>query len=700
MPQDDKPPGDGHPPRAQSIYRQIARTKDPRWGGRPVNGRLPFFIKPTHNNFMAISTFSPGADGKVYRRKSRYAACHVLMVDDVGTKVPEHKLALDPSYLLETSPENFQAGYLLIEPVADRDRVERVLNTMVVQGLAVEGKDPGMKGVTRYGRLPVGRNTKAKYIERLGAPFVQRLRTWDPERRYRLEDLIEAYALDLDAVRGAPSVDPGDDRILQALEARGLVKAPLEGKPGAWDITCPWADEHTDRADSGTAYFQAGHNGYTAPGFKCHHGHCESRTIRDLLAFLKPPQEEHGKAGNIIPIRPVDALPLPLARTFIDVRFQHADGRTLHHHAGEFLAWDGRAYHVLEDGTVRADLYRFMERIRIRTEEGLQHHLPTAKRINDLADALRAEAHLQARLYAVPCWLSESVSYPARELIALGNGLLHLPSGALLSHTPALLNTTGTAIEYDPNAGQPSQWLAFLRELWADDEQAIETLQDFFGYALTSDTRQQKIFLIVGPKRSGKGTIARILTALLGAVNVAGPTLASLGTNFGLQPLIGKSLAIISDARLGGRADVHVVVERLLAISGEDAITIDRKYHHQWTGYLPTRFLLLTNELPKLTDASGALASRFIILTLTKSFYGHEDHGLTERLKGDLPGILNWAIAGWRRLQARGHFVQPSSSKQAVRTLEDLASPINAFIRERCVAGPGQTVPVDDLFKE
>ncbi|MCZ6737546.1 MAG: hypothetical protein O7B77_06175, partial [Actinobacteria bacterium] len=51
-----------------------------------------------------------------------------------------------------------------------------------------------------------------------------------------------------------------------------------------------------------------------------------------------------------------------------------------------------------------------------------------------------------------------------------------------------------------------------------------------FGYALTQDTRQQKLFLIVGPKRSGKGTIARVLTAMVGADNVCNPTLASLST--------------------------------------------------------------------------------------------------------------------------------------------------------------------------
>jgi putative DNA primase/helicase len=151
---------------------------------------------------------------------------------------------------------------------------------------------------------------------------------------------------------------------------------------------------------------------------------------------------------------------------------------------------------------------------------------------------------------------------------------------------------------------------------------------------------------LVGPKRSGKGTIGRVLTRLIGKHNCVAPTLAGLGTNFGLAPLIGKRLAIISDARLSGRADQHAIAERLLSITGEDALTIDRKYGSAWTGQLGSRFMILSNELPRLTGVSGALAGRFIMLSLTESFYGREDPGLTDNLLTALPGILNWAIAG------------------------------------------------------
>src|SRR6185295_5579784 len=111
------------------------------------------------------------------------------------------------------------------------------------------------------------------------------------------------------------------------------------------------------------------------------------------------------------------------------------------------------------------------------------------------------------------------------------------------------------------------------------------------------------------------------------------------------------------------------ISERLLSVSGEDSLTIDRKFRKAWTGRLTTRFMLLTNELPRLIDASGALAGRFIVLNLQKSFYGWEDPGLTDRLLTELPGILRWALDGYRWLTQRGYFRQPDSAREAIEAL-------------------------------
>src|SRR5262249_39962955 len=153
------------------------------------------------------------------------------------------------------------------------------------------------------------------------------------------------------------------------------------------------------------------------------------------------------------------------------------------------------------------------------------------------------------------------------------NALVNLPAVASgtepLSCAPTLdfFSLSSLDYDFDLNAPTPQKWLDFLKQLWPDDPQSIETLQEFFGYFLTCDTSLQKILMLVGPKRGGKGTIARVLHALVGPRNVAGPTLASLATNFGLWPLLDKTVAIVSDARLSHRTDAAVLTERLLSIS-------------------------------------------------------------------------------------------------------------------------------------
>jgi putative DNA primase/helicase len=200
------------------------------------------------------------------------------------------------------------------------------------------------------------------------------------------------------------------------------------------------------------------------------------------------------------------------------------------------------------------------------------------------------------------------------------------------------------------------------------------------------------MLVLIGPPRSGKGTISRVLEHLVGKANVVGPSLNSLGGQFGLQPLLGKSLAIIPDARLSGKENPDLLTERLLAITGEDVQTVPRKFLEPVTTRLPTRLMLVSNELPKLPDASKAIVA-------PQSWLDREDYNLIDRLLRELPGILHWAIAGLERLRQRGRFLQPASAKDLLDNLQGLASPVASFVEERCDKGPDHYVMCDQLFK-
>jgi putative DNA primase/helicase len=430
--------------------------------------------------------------------------------------------------------------------------------------------------------------------------------------------------------------------------------------------------------------------------------------FRALLASAVEPEK---------PLTPNEAAddPHKLARLFIDERCQHADGRTLRFYREEWNRWEGSAYRVVPEKELRAELTASvkaeMDRVNLIAQKLTEKDkkLPTVRKVTgrmiaDVAHALASLTVLPSRVEA-PAWIGADGPFAASEILACRNGLIHLPSLVAGKYhfappTPRFFSPNCLDFDFNLQAPPPAGWLAFLAELWPDDPQSIGTLQDWIGYLLTADTRQQKIMMVVGPMRSGKGTIARIIRALIGVDNIAGPTLFSLGTTFGLWPLLGKTVAMIQDARLSGRPDAVAIVERLLSISGEDALTIDRKFLPPVTAKLLSRLMLFSNELPKLNDASGALPGRMILLRLTKSWYGKEDTALTDRLLAELPGILHWAIAGWHRLRERGHFVQPDAGKEMIGELADLASPVGEFVRECCIVAPGSQIDRSALFDQ
>jgi putative DNA primase/helicase len=382
--------------------------------------------------------------------------------------------------------------------------------------------------------------------------------------------------------------------------------------------------------------------------------------------------------------------PVPTVQAIIRSQYTVGTHRTLHFWQGEFHTWTGSHYTVLPIQDVREILYRVGSA-----------NSSTVKRqqVDNAIDALRAYANLSNTIVS-PSWIAAEKNDPQpRSLIPMMNGILIVETGTLLPKTPRLFSSYSLPFDYDPEAPSPADWLEFLNQLWGEDTESIELVQEWFGYCLTQRTEQQKALLFVGPRRGGKGTVGRVLTALLGKENVVSPRLASFGKEFGLESLIGKQLALVSDARLGPKADLDAVAENILRVTGEDQISIPRKYLPDFTATLPTRIMVFTNEPPRFTDGSGALPSRFIVLQSEVSFLGREDHTLTQRLLKELPGIFNWSLRGLHRLSGRGYFRQPATANELVEQIELLAAPVKAFLAERCeTSDPAAEVPVVELF--
>lgn len=520
-----------------------------------------------------------------------------------------------------------------------------------------------------------------------------------PERLKRYaKTVLENQVL---ALRGTPKAEAHDKLISSATIVGGLAAKGHVDKALAFEELVAAAVHAGRPADEARRTAADGLDVYgpTMPWES-------TQTYDDYLRWLgadEPKESDRRRSAEPAVELPVLLLYRPdvVARLFV-----HSFGRVVYWR-GQFHLYQEGAYHPLSRESIDALLARMVEergywaRIAKTKEERAEAitlpdwpDVPVIKRavVASVRDCSEIRLQLMKDLVPehqeAPCWLDgleapELGSPPPREVLCCGNTLYHPISGRLIPHTPSFFSFGRLSYDYDPDATCPA-WQKFMTDLFAENTEAREALQELVGYYLMPDTSQHKIGLVVGPKRAGKGTVARVLRELLGPLNVAGPTLGSLATDFGLWPIIDRRLAIISDARLGYGTNTAVVVERLLSISGEDALTIDRKYLAPWTGRVPARFLILSNELPKLGDASGAIASRFLLITLERSWAGQEDRTLTDRLLQELPGVLVWAMDGYRRLVARGHFVQPESAKEALQEIEDLASPMLAFSRDWC----------------
>lgn len=142
-----------------------------------------------------------------------------------------------------------------------------------------------------------------------------------------------------------------------------------------------------------------------------------------------------------------------------------------------------------------------------------------------------------------PSWINTPLnSMRPEDILVCRNGYLYLPTQEFLPKSSVFFTVNGSPVEYDKNADKPIQWLKFLNQLFPNEPDCIDSIQEMIGYFLTQDTSLQKIFQIVGPRRAGKGVIIRIIQSLIGVGNYVSPTPNTLKGSFGKQPLLNKQL--------------------------------------------------------------------------------------------------------------------------------------------------------------
>ncbi len=396
---------------------------------------------------------------------------------------------------------------------------------------------------------------------------------------------------------------------------------------------------------------------------------------------------------------------MDLARLYVEEFYTQPEGVTLRAYRDQLYVYDDTHYVVTPESEMQAVVLDWQDRIMAGVKP---------RQAADTVKALHAACRVPFNI-DMPTLICAS-GYAKPNWLAFSNGILDLDaalaneSAKLRPNTPQWFSQFSLPHPFDPAATCES-WYTTLSEIFdnGDKEHVVEcvnALGEFFGYTITSDTSQHRMLFLEGPRRTGKSTVLKILEAVVGEANIATPTLSSLAGQFGLWPLVGKKLAIFGDAHLPRGDRGIATLERLKSISGEDAQNVERKFLPTLNGIrLPVRFALACNELPKFGDNANALASRLLILPFRNSFLGREDRERESKLLAELPGILNWALDGLRRLRQSGGFTVPIASQQILDQFERLTSPAKAFIEDCFVLGNGEEFVVSrdaiwDKWKE
>lgn len=327
---------------------------------------------------------------------------------------------------------------------------------------------------------------------------------------------------------------------------------------------------------------------------------------------------------------------------------------------------------------------------------------PTTRQVGDMLDAMRSETwarvtQMPARLPATlrvdsggghtPLWgvaTDESTlrlrRWNEREenaflgRVVLANGVLDINEVAktgrveLKPHSPDYFTATCLPFELpverlqellDRNGADAGgiletlcpYWMEWLDDASGGDAAWQGQLQEMVGDTVSGDRTIEKVYMVVGVQRAGKGIIEDAVRAIVGEENVVSPLLSMLAEDrFAAASLVGKSVAYIPDAHLPSTGHGAMITELLKTISGNGGVTIRDLHSKAQTLKLGTRIWISCNNEPDLRDDSAAFADRLIVLPMQRSALGRENPEYKRAIPREAPGILLWALLGAIRL--------------------------------------------------
>jgi len=277
---------------------------------------------------------------------------------------------------------------------------------------------------------------------------------------------------------------------------------------------------------------------------------------------------------------------------------------------------------------------------------------------------------------------------PDTRLINTKSGMLDWKNKILLDHDPKYYSQFQLPVEYDEDAECPN-WKQALKD-WVPEKEARMFLQEYVGYALIPDTSFQKSLILYGTGSNGKSTFLNILIKLFGEENLSSLPLHRLADRFETVKIQDKLVNICPDISASYLKETGVLKS---LIAGEK-VKGEFKYGASFSFDPVARLIFSANELPRSKDQSDAWYRRLEIVTFPNTFSKDDpdfDLYLEDKLIKELPGILNWAVTGLKRLKMQGNFTQSEAIQEAKRQYEVDNDNVAAFLEDET------EFPVDNL---
>jgi putative DNA primase/helicase len=279
------------------------------------------------------------------------------------------------------------------------------------------------------------------------------------------------------------------------------------------------------------------------------------------------------------------------------------------------------------------------------------------------------------------------------------NGTLDLRKGTLRPHCREDLLTKIAEVEFDSKATCPI-WDAFLNRIFDDNQDIIAFLRRWIGYSLTGDTSEHVLVLFYGTGANGKTTLIETIAALLGPYAKKAEIAAFLDKQ---NDQIRNDLASLAGARMVSAVEVpegRKLAEALVKeVTGGDTITA-RFLFKEFFEFRPQFKLIISgNHLPEIRGNDEGIWRRVLVVPFDVTIPPEErDKNLLDKLKAELPGILNWTLAGLREWQ-EGGLQAPEAVRLVTQQYRDEMDIIGAFLADECVIDPKEFVSVANLYE-